>query len=70
MTEKQLKKINKLGNDVRNLEKASKMSLQGVFYYSQLPVKEYISLDDITLSKIKMIIVDRLNELKKEFEEL
>lgn len=70
MTEKQLKKINKLCNDVRNLEKASKMSLQGVFYYSQLPVKEYISLDDITLSKIKMIIVDRLNELKKEFEEL
>ena len=68
MTEKQLNKINKLGNDVRNLEKASKMSIQGVFYYSQLPVKEYISLDDITLNKIKMIIVDRLNELKKEFE--
>lgn len=68
MKEKQLKEINKLGNDVRNLEKASKMSIQGVFYYSQLPVKEYISLDDITLSKIKMIIVDRLNELKKEFE--
>lgn len=68
MTEKQLNKINKLGNDVRNLEKASKISIQGVFYYSQLSVKEYITLDDITLSKIKMIIVDRLNELKKEFE--
>ena len=70
MTEKQLKQINKLDTDVRNLEKASKMNIQGVYYYSHVPAKECITLDGITLRKIKMIIVDRLNELKKEFEEL
>lgn len=71
MTEEKLNKANKLKQQIKNLEKALESRIDGLFYENkEYRVKYYIDLDVKTINDIKTLIKQRLEELRKEFEEL
>ena len=71
MTEEKLKKAEELKDRIRNLERALQEDVKGIYFNAMpFPDKGYIKLDDLTLGFINTTIRQRLEELKKEFEEL
>lgn len=71
MTEEKLNKANKLKQQIKNLEKALESRIDGLFYENkEYRVKYYIDLDVKTINDIKALIKQRLEELRKAFEEL
>lgn len=71
MTEEKLNKANKLKQQIKNLEKALESRIEGLFYENkEYRVKYYIDLDVKTINDIKTLIKQRLEELRKAFEEL
>lgn len=75
MTEEKLERANSIKVEIDKCKRALKNDIKGVFYTEKdlyTPSREYIniSLDVEVNEKIKDIIKERLEELKKEFEEL
>lgn len=71
MTEEKLKKAEELRDKIRNIERALQEDVKGLYFNAMpFPNKGYIELDDLTLGFINTTIRERLEELKKEFEEL
>ena len=71
MTEQKLKKAEELKDRIRNFERALREDVKGLYFNAMsFPNKGYIKLDDLTLGFINTLIRERLEELKKEFEEL
>ncbi|MGJ0961682.1 hypothetical protein ACR75P_08355 [Faecalicoccus pleomorphus] len=75
MTEEKLERANSIKSEINECERALRNDIKGVFYTEKdlyMPSREYIniSLDVEVNEKIKDIIRERLEELKKEFEEL
>lgn len=71
MTEEKLNKANKLKQQIKNLEKALESRIEGLFYENkEYRVKYYIDLDVKTINDIKTLTEQRLEELRKAFEEL
>lgn len=75
MTEEKLEKANSINREIDKCKRALKIDIKGVFYTEKdlyMSGREYIniSLDTEVNEKIKDIIRERLEQLKKEFEEL
>ena len=71
MTEEKLKRANELKRQIESLEEALKSRIDGFYYENkEYSVKFFIDLDVKTINNIKPLIAERLEELKKEFEEL
>lgn len=71
MTEEKLKRAEELGDKIRAFERALQEDVKGLYFNAMtLPNKGYIELDNLTLGYINTVIRQRLEELKKEFEEL
>lgn len=71
MTEEKLKKAEELKGRIYILKWALQNDVRGLYYNADpWPEKGYIHLDDLTLGYINTLIRQRLEELKKEFEEL
>lgn len=71
MTEKKLKRAEELRDKIRAFERALQEDVKGLYFNAMpFPNKGYIGLDDLTLGYINTVIRQRLEELKKEFEEL
>lgn len=65
MTEEKLNKAKELRDKISNLERALQANVKGIYHSTG-----HIYLDDLTLGFINTTIRSRLEELKKEFEEL
>lgn len=65
MTEEKLKKAEELKDRISTLEMALRENVKGLYHSTG-----HIELDDLTLGFINTVIRKRLEELKKEFEEL
>lgn len=71
MTEEKLKRAEELRDKIRAFERALQEDVKGIYFNAMpFPDKGYIKLDDLTLGYINTVIRQRLEELKKEFEEL
>ena len=71
MTEEKLKRAEELRDKIRAFERALQEDVKGLYFNAiPFPNKGYIKLDDLTLGYINTVIRQRLEELKKEFEEL
>ena len=71
MTEEKLKRAEELSDKIRAFERASQEDVKGLYFNAMtFPNKGYIKLDDLTLGYINTVIRQRLEELKREFEEL
>ena len=75
MTEEKLERANSINREIDKCKRALKNDIKGVFYTEKAlytPSREYIniSLGDEVNEKIKKIIEERLEQFKKEFEEL
>lgn len=71
MTEEKLKRAEELRDKIRAFERALQEDVKGLYFNAMpFPNKGYIKLDDLTLGYINTVIRQRLEELKKEFEEL
>ena len=71
MTEEKLKRAEELRDKIRAFERALQEDVKGLYFNARpFPDKGYIKLDDLTLGYINTVIRQRLEELKKEFEEL
>lgn len=69
MTEEKLDKGQELLSKIRDYELALKRRLDGVGYFGEYN-NNIIEVDKDMIKKFKDIIRERLEELKKEFEEL
>ena len=69
MTEEKLDKGKELLSKIRDYELALKRRLDGVGYFGEYN-NNIIKVDEDMMLKFKDIIRERLEELKKEFEEL
>lgn len=70
MTEEKLKKAEEIKDKIRNLERALQEDVKGLYFNTMPSNLGHIKLDDLTLGFINTTIRSRLEELKKEFEEL
>ena len=73
MTEEKLERANSIKSEINECERALRNDIKGVFYTEKdlyMPSREYINISLDVEEKIKDIIRERLEELKKEFEEL
>lgn len=71
MTEEKLNKAYELRDRIRHFERALQEDVKGLYFNAMpFPNKGHIELDDLTLGFINTLIRNRLEELKKEFEEL
>lgn len=67
MTEEQYEKARFIKSEIDKCEQILRHDMKGVFYKHDHP---FVSLGNEVNEKIKEIVKERLEELKKEFEEL
>ena len=75
MTEEKLERANSIKSEIDECERCLRNDIKGVFYkfenlYSDQRENICVSIGNEVNEKIKDIIRERLEELKKEFEEL
>ena len=75
MTEEQYEKAKFIKSGINKCEEVLRHDIKGVFYqykgiYPTDSVDRYVSLGNEVNEKIKKIIEERLEQFKKEFEEL
>ena len=70
MTEEKLNKANELNREIRELESLLNKEYVGIFAHDRDTANVHYNLSDKTMFKVVTNLNKRLEELKKEFEEL
>lgn len=70
MTEEKLNKANELNREIRELESLLNKEYVGIFAHDRDTANVYYNLNAKTMFKVVTNLNKRLEELKKEFEEL
>ena len=74
MTQEKLEEIKRLDENMQNLKKGLETSFNGLIKekddYDGPYIETVIPLDSVTISRIRNVLKERLNELEAEFEKL